>query len=96
MSTLNSIPPMTDPLSRYWDQPFDIRQALMDDTHVLLSSAQVAQLKNYSSSYPSGTYDGKCWKREQTNGWVLCWYHPHSKPNTIGIGSRLILELTND
>lgn len=90
---LNAIPAMTDPLGRYWSQPFDIRQAPMDNTHVLLSAEQVSQLMNYSSSYPSGTYDGKCWKREQKDGWYLCWYQPHSEPNKIGIGHRIILEI---
>jgi hypothetical protein len=90
---LNAIPAMTDPLGRHWCQPFDIRQAPMDDTHVLLSTEQVAQLMNYSSSYPSGTYDGKCWKRAQKDGWYLCWYQPHPEPNKIGIGHRIILEI---
>lgn len=91
--SLNAIPAMTDPLGRYWPMPAGLQQAPMDDTHVLLTSAQVAQLHDYSGSYPTGTYDGKCWKREAPGGWCLCWYHPHPQPNKISIGHRLILEI---
>lgn len=95
MST-NVIPIMTDPLSVHWRQPHDIRQMPMDDTHVLLSSAQVKQLAEYSTSYPTGTYDGKCWKAQKGKSWYLCWYGPHADPKKIGIEYRIILEVTPD
>lgn len=86
------IPLMTDPMGKYWDQPADIHLAPMDETHVLLTSHQVAGLLEYSRSYPSGTYDGKCWLRD--NGLrYLCWYQPHPTPGKIGIGYRIILEI---
>lgn len=85
------IPEMTDPMGQYWDQPADIRQAPMDDQHVLLTRHQVDQLDEYSSSYPSGKYYGKCWKRTNSGTQWLCWYQPHAKPGQIGIGSRTIL-----
>lgn len=84
---------MTDPLGRHWQQPADIRQAPMDDKHVLLTPRQLAGLLDYSRSYPSGTYDGKCWKREGEDCWYLCWYQPHATPGKIGIGYRIILEV---
>jgi hypothetical protein len=92
------IPAMTDPLGKHWRQPADISEAPMDDTHVLLTPRQVASLSDYSRSYPSGTYDGKCWKREGedddgTAFWYLCWYQPHHTPGKIGIGFRIILEV---
>ena len=83
---------MADPLGQRWRQPIDIRLAPMDDTHVLLTPQQVDGLLDYSHSYPSGTYDGKCWKRESDECWYLCWYEPHSQPGKIGIGSRIIME----
>jgi hypothetical protein len=89
------IPLMTDPLGKHWDQPADIRQAPMDETHVLLTLRQVSDLLEYSSSYPSGTYDGKCWKREGEDCWYLCWYQPHPIPGKIGIGYRIILEVAS-
>ena len=90
------IPHMTDPLGRHWRQPSDIHLALMDDTHVLLTSRQIADLPEYSSSYPSGTYNGKCWKREGENFWYLCWYQPHPTRGKIGIGYRIVLEIESD
>lgn len=89
----NPIPPMIDPLGRHWRQPDGLRDAPMDDTHVLLTSAQVHGLPEYSNSYPSGTYDGKCWKRDCGDHMRLCWYHPHTDPKLIGIGSREIIEV---
>jgi hypothetical protein len=91
----NVIPEMTDPRGKHWQQPADIRDADMDSTFVRLTQRQVADLPEYSSSYPSGMYDGKCWLREgedeeeRTVRW-LCWYEPHSDPKKIGIGFREI------
>lgn len=87
------IPAMTDPLGRHWPQPSDIREAPMDDKHVLLTRRQIAGLPEYSSSYPSGTYDGKCWMRDNDSVRYLCWYQPHPTPGKIGIGHRIILEI---
>ena len=92
-STYAAIPPMVDPLGQHWRQPIDIRLAPMDNTHVLLTQQQVDGLSDYSYSYPSGTYDGKCWKREGEECRCLCWYQPHATPGKIGIGSRVILPL---
>lgn len=92
---MNVIPAMTDPLGKYWNQPRDIREALMDDTHVLLTRDQVNFLEEYDRSYPSGTYDGKCWLRTNGGTTWLCWYHPHSTPGKIGIGHREVLIVEN-
>lgn len=92
-STYNEIPAMTDPLGAHWRQPADIREAEMDETHVMLTDAQVSGLMEYNHSYPSGCYDGKCWRREGDGFWYLCWYHPHPVEGKIGIGSRIIIEI---
>lgn len=88
----NAIPAMTDPMGRHWGQPADIRLAPMDALYVQLTARQVRDLLVYDSSYPSGTYYGKCWLRNGGEGecW-LCWYHPHWQVGQIGIGSREIL-----
>lgn len=90
---MTAIPPMTDPLSRYWRQPKDIRDAEMDKEHVLLTADQFAGLHEYSTSVPTGAYEGKCWKRQQTNGWLLCWYgeSPDDRPDLVTIHFRGIL-----
>lgn len=79
------IPQMTDPLSKYWDQPRDIHEAPMDDDIVLLTPAQFSKLATYDTSTPSGVYPGKCWKaqeykqRKPTGVYYLRWYGPESK-----------------
>lgn len=88
---MNAIPAMTDPMGQYWTQPKDIREAPMDAKHVILTPDQFDQLEEYSRTYPSGTYDGKCWVRINNDCVWLCWYEPCAKPGQIGIGSRLIL-----
>jgi hypothetical protein len=87
----NEIPPMTDPMGRSWRQPADIRLAPMDDTHVMLTRRQVDALPEYSRSYPSGTYNGKCWLRDGEDVQWLCWYKKHADPTKIGIDYREIL-----
>lgn len=87
----NAIPAMTDRLGKYWDQPADIRLVPMDAVYVQLTARQVAGLMEYSSSFPSGKYFGKCWLRENGATRWLCWYEPCDVPGQIGIGSREIL-----
>jgi hypothetical protein len=70
------IPEMTDPLGRYWEQPCDIRDAPIDDETVLLTPAQFASLHEYSATFPTGVYPGKCWKRieDKSKRVLLVWY----------------------
>lgn len=89
---MNAIPPMTDPLGKYWYQPADIGEAPMDDTHVLLRPDQVEALHEYSTSIPSGVYPGKCWKRCECSGWLLVWYgEVPDTPDRCSINWRHIL-----
>lgn len=92
---MNEIPPMTDPISVHWNQPPRERIAI-DDTHALMSSADFKALLEYSTSRPSGVYDGKMWKRRepQADGrslWVLMWYGPADDPRLCSINRREIL-----
>ena len=104
MGALNEIPEMTDPLGKHWHQPRDIRQAPMDDKLVLLTPAQFEALPEYSTSMPSGAYEGKCWKRAQyeldpkggwvsTGVWWLGWYGP-DKPGYVSNNWRTIEVVT--
>jgi len=99
---LDSIPLMTHPLGRYWEQP-DLSDVLIDNSHALLSPEQFEELSDYSCSIPTGVYEGKAWKR--LNGefdedfrrrggvpeWQLCWYGPSSDPTKCSINVRTIL-----
>ncbi len=89
------IPPMTHELSRAWNQP-DTSQILIDDTHAAMSEKTFFQLKEYSTSQPSGVYEGKMWRRHQRYEnappeWLLCWFGFSDKPNCCSNNYRIIL-----
>lgn len=85
------IPMMTDELGRYWRQPSDLRDAPMDGTHVLLSRRQFHELADYSASFPSGVYPGKCWRRQTPMGWLLVWFGEDPKNKAVcTVESRFI------
>lgn len=101
----NTIPTITDPLGRSWDQP-SREHILIDDTHALMSRASFEALAEYSATVPSGVYDGKMWKRcdgryarstmteyitNPQEEWLLCWYGPSSHPGKCSINWRRIL-----
>lgn len=85
------IPPITDPLGRYWDQP-SRREILTDDTHAVMTLPTFRKLAEYSSSLPSGVYDGKMWRGGTMQGrWQLYWYGPGKTPDMCSINVREIL-----
>jgi hypothetical protein len=69
----NTIPKMIHPLSKHWKQP-DSKNILIDDTHALLTQSDFDMLATYSTSIPSGVYEGKMWKGQWSDGWFLKWY----------------------
>lgn len=86
------IPPMTDRLGQYWQQP-SRNEIEVDSTHALMSQAVFDQLRDYSYSYPTGTYSGKMWKCGRGKAfvqWYLCWYGD-IVDDTIAIHRREIL-----
>ena len=92
MTDMNLIPVMDDPLGKHWDQPNDIRQALMDATHVMLRPDQIRRLPEYSASLPSGVYPGKCWLRIDRDGRWLGWFGAETPDHKCPILWREILE----
>jgi hypothetical protein len=73
------IPPITDPLGRYWRQP-DMTDVQMDATHALLTQAQFEGLSEYSATVPTGVYPGKAWRANIEGVWHLRWYGEHADP----------------
>ncbi|SPX71964.1 hypothetical protein [Morganella morganii] len=70
----NTIPKMTDPLGRYYDQP-SADNILIDDTHAVITRRDFDLLANYSYSIPSGVYPGKMWKAITSDGTAyLRWF----------------------
>lgn len=98
MST-SMIPPITDRLGMYWDQP-DVANILLDDTHALMSKADFDKLSEYSTSDPTGVYVGKAWKSVRIvehegkyfrDGWWLKWYGYSNDPTRCSYNQRIIL-----
>lgn len=86
------IPEMTDPLGKHWNQPKDMTSVEMDDKHALLTPLQYEMLHEYSSTIPTGVYPGKCWKRLQSDGWLLAWFEEvPTNPKLCSIHFREIL-----
>lgn len=97
----NIIPPITDPMGKYWRGP-DMSQVLLDDKSAVMSKAVFDELPEYSTSTPSGVYPGKSWKRNRliflANGsykptaeWFLCWFGLHPDPKFVSNHIRRIL-----
>lgn len=85
------IPPMTDPLGRHWGQPEGLRDRVrLFDGHACIDESDWCRLPRYESSYPSGTYTGKVWRR----GPWLCWYG-REKGDRIVVGASRALVQTN-
>jgi len=85
------IPPMTHPLSQYWEQPnrFDIE---VDETHALMGQTTFNLLHDYSNSQPTGAYEGKMWRAfYRLDGWCLLWFGPSDKPDMVSVNARKIL-----
>ena len=71
---MNQIPEMTHPLGRSWRQP-NKDNIVIDDHHALMSDKDFKKLYEYNTSFPSGVYPGKMWKRQITETqWMLLWY----------------------
>lgn len=98
----NTIPPMTHPLSKAWDQP-SLDKIKIDDEYATMDNKTFKELKDYSCSQPSGVYEGKMWKtrdfKERKTGlepivwlddWYLCWFGYSEDPNACSNNNRKI------
>lgn len=85
---------MVDPMGKYWRQP-QRDNILLSKTHCKLSKKYFDALPEYSTSYPSGVYEGKMWKRKmwkrKQGEWILMWYGKGDKPNTCSYNGREII-----
>ncbi len=87
-----TIPPITHELGQYWDQPAR-ESVLIDEKHALMTREVFNQLHEYSTSNPSGVYEGKMWKGNRDEFWVLRWYSNYDdKECQINTRRILILE----
>jgi len=79
----NIIPPITDPLGRYWEQP-STENILIDDHHAIMSADDWKLLKRYDASLPTGAYAGKMWASvDRWNDTKYLWWYVDSKPGYV-------------
>jgi len=69
---------------------------LTDDTHAVMTAAELAALPEYSASVPTGTTIGKRWSRRRdcfdpSRGYFMGEYVPHPDPGRVGIVWREVL-----
>ncbi|KKL82142.1 hypothetical protein LCGC14_1987740 [marine sediment metagenome] len=84
------LPQMTHPLSRGWSQPPADQMAVYDDI-AIMDQSTLALLPEYSTTIPTGAYEGKMWRRANgPDNWLLCWYGPSEKPDMVSINRRPI------
>lgn len=81
----NVVPPMTHPYASAWEQP-RLDEIVVDDKTATMSKEAFDLLHEYSSTIPSGVYEGKMWKRHDGSfdrkflaeggkpTWQLYWY----------------------
>lgn len=79
MNTYPTIPPITHPLGKAWEQP-SVESIKFSIGCAWVSKKDFNKLLQYDSSNPSGVYEGKMWKRKQGNKFYLMWYGVSDKP----------------
>jgi hypothetical protein len=89
---IETIPPITDPLGRHWEQP-DPSQISIDETHALMEMKDFDKLHDYSISRPTAIYVGKMWKTywPKHDRWYLHFIGPNEKPDTVTEHTRQII-----
>lgn len=88
MSEIETIPPITDPMGKNWDQPA-VDEIDLSEGVARMSKSTFDNLAEYSATNPSGVYPGKMWKRHDglfdpkcnpsERQWLLCWYDISSR-----------------
>lgn len=93
---MKTIPTMTDPLGKYWQQP-DPSEIEIDDDNAVMEKGAFDKLLEYSTSTPSGVYIGKMWKGQYKGGaWYLAWFSKGDDAKTyLNNNYRVILCVTD-
>ncbi len=92
MNNENKIPEMAHPLSKHWKQPDRLRIGL-GPIRATMSKDTFDKLLEYSTSLPTGEYDGKMWKAKKGSDWWLLWYSECDKKDCkINIRKIIIVD----
>jgi len=86
------IPPITHELGKHWEQP-NLDGILISDNFALFKNqSDIKKLSEYSTSNPSGVYEGKMWLAIDTSKvLLLSWYGVGEQPNVCTINRRQII-----
>lgn len=71
--TETTIPPITNPLGKYWKQP-KVENIKFAFGCAWVSKNDYDLLPEYSTSNPTGAYEGKMWKRISGKQAYLCFF----------------------
>lgn len=86
-----SIPPITDPMGKMWEQP-DPSRIIIHGHFALMDENAFDLLHEYSSSVPTLVYVGKMWKARVGMDWVLrFWDFSHKGEYFCKMQERLIV-----
>jgi hypothetical protein len=91
MNGVDVIPEMTDPLGKHWAQP-DRQMIFIRDGKAHMCAEDFRTLKQYDTSFPSGVYPGKMWKRINSGVAYLCWYGEENADRQCPI-NHLVIEV---
>lgn len=87
----NTVPDITNPLGRHWEQP-SRANILIDGDYAVMTERTLLSLYEYSTSCPSGVYEGKMWRALGVeNTWFLRWYGYSEDENRCSINTREVL-----
>lgn len=92
-SAADIIPPMTDPLGKYWEQPELSKIKIAGNVEALMTRATFKEIKDYTASRPTGLYVGKMWRRNEaykengvfSDNWMLYYCDHHNDPGYVSI-----------
>lgn len=95
----NYIPDMVHPLSKGWLKQPNRENIVIDDQYALMSQKDFDTLAEYSTSIPTGVYEGKMWKAHKYEliddkkvwHWFLCWFGLSNLPGKVSNNMREIL-----
>ena len=93
----SEIPKMTHPLCSGWRQP-PRASILLDDENAYMTIETLEKLPEYSTTCPTGAYEGKMWKRNAAvwkRGadavWYLFWYGHSEREGYVSTEQRKIV-----
>lgn len=95
----NFIPDMVHPLSKGRLQQPNREDLTIDDESVIMNTKSFKMLAEYSTSVPSGVYEGKMWKAhkykeidgEKVWDWYLLWFGLSEKEGMCSNQMRKII-----